>query len=77
MKGLWKENTIHQKTRCWSQGMDGWRPLEQISQMKWMLVATGIPLMNESEMAALILNMMIRMCESYPTRLESHSHTDT
>lgn len=68
MKELWKESTIHQKTRCWAQGMDGWRPLEQISQMKWMLVATGIPLMNESEMAALILNMMIRMCESYPTR---------
>ena len=68
MKELFQNGSIHQKTRCWSQGMEGWKPLELIAQMKWYLVATGIPLMNESEIACLILNMMIRMCEMYPTR---------
>lgn len=70
MKELWQGQTLHPKSRCWAQGMDGWRPLEQIAQLKWNLLATGNPLMNESELAALILNMLIRMCESYPTRFE-------
>lgn len=68
MKELWSEGTIHQKTRCWSQGMDGWRPVEQIAQLKWYLMATGIPLMNESEMAALILDTLVRICDFYPCR---------
>ncbi|CAI8017294.1 DnaJ homolog subfamily C member 13 [Geodia barretti] len=68
MKELWKESTIHQKTRCWAQGMEGWRPLEQIPQLKWQLMAQGMSLMNESDMATLILNIFIRMCEFYPSR---------
>ncbi len=73
MKELFGEGSIHQKTRCWAQGMEGWRPLDQIAQFRWYLVATGIPLMNESEIACLILNMMLRMCESYPTRYTTHT----
>ena len=68
MKDLWTEGTVHGKTRCWSQGMDGWRPLDQIPQLKWCLLASGISLLNESEMAALILSMLIRICEFYPSR---------
>ena len=68
MKDLWSEGTIHQKTRCWAQGMDGWRPLEQIPQLKWCLLASGIPLLNESELAALILSTLIRVCQFYPSR---------
>ena len=74
MRELWTEGTIHQKTRCWSQGMDGWRPLEQIPQLKWYLLATGIPLMNESEMAALILDTLIRICSFYPSRYVTPFH---
>lgn len=48
--------------------MDGWRPVEQIAQLKWYLMATGIPLMNESEMAALILDTLVRICDFYPCR---------
>lgn len=50
------------------QGMEGWRPLEQIPQLKWQLLAQGTSLMNESDMATLILNIFIRMCEFYPSR---------
>ena len=48
--------------------MDGWRPLEQIPQLKWKLLGQGPSLMNESDMASLILLIFIRMCEFYPSR---------
>ena len=70
MRDLWSEGTIHHKTRCWAQGMEGWRPVEQIAQLKWSLVASGVPLLNESEIAALILDVLIRICQFYPTRSE-------
>eukprot|EP00731_Ephydatia_muelleri_P039137 Em1139g1a len=68
LKELWAESTINQKTRLWAQGMDGWRPLEQIAQLKWTLLATGTPLLNESELSALILDIFVRVCQFYPTR---------
>ena len=68
MKQMWVEQDIHQRTRCWSQGMDGWKPVEQIAQLKWNLLAEGTPLLNESELSALILNMLTRMCQFYPSR---------
>lgn len=70
MKELYAEGTIHQKIRCWAPGMEGWKPLDQIAQLKWMLVSTGNALINESELAALILNMFIRVCGFYPTRYD-------
>lgn len=68
MKDLWKENVINAKTRCWAQGMDGWRPLQSVTQLKWTLLATSQPVMNETELAILILNMLIRITEYYPSR---------
>ena len=68
MKELYTQGTLHQKMRCWAPGMEGWKPLDQIAQLKWMLVAGGNALLNESELAALILSMFIRICSSYPTR---------
>lgn len=68
LKDLWNEGTIHAKTRCWAQGMDGWRPLQSVPQLKWTLLASSQPVMNESELASLILNMLIQMTEYYPSR---------
>ena len=68
MKDFWQDGTINPKTRCWCQGMDGWRPLLVIPQLKWTVLATGQVVMNESDLAVLILNMLIRMCEYYPSR---------
>ena len=58
----------HNHTPSPPQGMDGWRPLEQIPQLKWKLLGQGPSLMNESDMASLILLIFIRMCEFYPSR---------
>lgn len=68
LKDLYKDGVAHDKTRCWAQGMDGWRPLASITQLKWTLAATGQAAMNESDLAALILNMLIRICDCYPSR---------
>jgi len=48
--------------------MDGWRALHLIPQLKWSLLATGQAVLNETDLATLILNMLIRMCEYYPSR---------
>ncbi|XP_005092836.1 dnaJ homolog subfamily C member 13 isoform X2 [Aplysia californica] len=68
MKAFYEEGTLHAKTRCWAQGMDGWRPMQLVPQLKWTLLATGQAAMNETDMATLILNMLIRMAEYYPSR---------
>ena len=68
MKEMWGEKTLRGDTRCWAQGMDGWRPLQSIPQLKWCLLATGNPLMNETDLAILVLNMLIKICEFYPNR---------
>lgn len=68
MQEFWSCGVLTAKTRCWAQGMDGWRPLQAIPQLKWCLLATGQPVMNESDLATLILNMLITMCSYYPSR---------
>ncbi|GFN83676.1 Dnaj homolog subfamily c member 13-like, partial [Plakobranchus ocellatus] len=68
MKELYESGEVHAKTRCWAQGMDGWRPLHAVPQLKWTLLATGQAVMNETDMATLILNMLIKMAEFYPSR---------
>ncbi|ETE67442.1 DnaJ-like subfamily C member 13, partial [Ophiophagus hannah] len=59
MQELWTEGKLTSKTRCWAQGMDGWRPLQVIPQLKWCLLATGQAVLNETDLATLILNMLI------------------
>ena len=68
MKDLWSEGTINARTRCWAQGLEGWKPLHQIPQLKWVLLATGNAVMNESDLATMILNMLIRICGYYPSK---------
>ncbi|XP_064598102.1 dnaJ homolog subfamily C member 13-like isoform X2 [Liolophura sinensis] len=68
MKDFYKEGTVHAKTRCWAQGMDGWRPMQAVPQLKWTILATGQAVMNESDLATLILNMLNKMTEFYPSR---------
>lgn len=68
MKEFWNQGTLTAKTRCWAQGMDGWRPLQAIPQLKWCLLASGQAVMNETDLATLILNMLITMCSYFPSR---------
>ncbi|KAL7976783.1 hypothetical protein Chor_008732, partial [Crotalus horridus] len=68
MQELWIKGKLTSKTRCWAQGMDGWRPLQVIPQLKWCLLATGQAVLNETDLATLILNMLVTMCSYFPSR---------
>ena len=68
LKELYDAGTINKETRVWAQGLEGWREMRKISQLKWTVIATGTPLLDFSALAVLCLNMMIRICEGYPTR---------
>ncbi|XP_049787278.1 dnaJ homolog subfamily C member 13 [Schistocerca cancellata] len=68
LKELWNTGVLNAKTKCWAQGMDGWRTLQQVPQLKWCLLAKGNPVLNESDLATLILNILIQMCQYFPSR---------
>lgn len=64
---MWSEGKLNEKTKFWSQGMDGWKTANEICQIKWCILATGSSVMNESELAVCILEIFIRICEYYPS----------
>ena len=68
LKDLFKEGSITAKTKVWAQGMEGWRLVHQVPQLKWTLVAKGVAVMNESELATLILRILTTMTTNYPSR---------
>nr|CAB3238835.1 dnaJ homolog subfamily C member 13 [Phallusia mammillata] len=68
MKDFWQDGILNAKSRCWAQGMDGWRPLHSVTQLKWSLMASGSAILNETEMATTILNILILLCQNYPSR---------
>ena len=70
LQDLFKDKVVHAKTKVWAQGLEGWRLLQQVSQLKWNLLAKGTAVMNESELSALILNMFIQVCHFYPSKDE-------
>ena len=59
---LFNDKALSARTKVWAQGLEGWRLLQQVPQLKWTLLAKGQAVMNESEMASLILNIFINMC---------------
>ncbi|CAG2054418.1 unnamed protein product [Timema podura] len=68
MRDLWASGALTLKTKCWAQGMDGWRTLQQVPQLKWCLLAKGTPVVNESDLATLVLNTLNAMCKYFPSR---------
>lgn len=68
LKELWAKNVITARTRCWAVGMDGWRSLQQIPQLKWCLMAKGTAIYNESELASHVLDILIKCTSFFPSR---------
>ncbi|KAL1502231.1 hypothetical protein ABEB36_007404 [Hypothenemus hampei] len=68
LKELFAKGVITSKTRCWAMGLESWRSLVQLPQLKWCFLAKGNPVLNESDLATHILNVLIQMCEYYPSR---------
>ena len=71
MSDFWEEGLISERTKCWAQGLDGWKPLRSIAQLKWTLpCSSGTALLNETDLSILILNMLVDICSFYPNREE-------
>uniref|UniRef100_A0A8D8SG75 DnaJ homolog subfamily C member 13 n=1 Tax=Cacopsylla melanoneura TaxID=428564 RepID=A0A8D8SG75_9HEMI len=71
MKQLWAAGELNPKTKVWAHGMEGWKSLHQVTQLKWTLVAKNSGgVMNETELSSLILSMLIKITRCYPTRDE-------
>ncbi|KAG0721186.1 DnaJ subfamily C member 13 [Chionoecetes opilio] len=70
LKECWTSGSLSPKTLCWAQGMDGWHPLTNIPQLKWSLAATGTAVMTESDLATLVLNMLVTTCRYFPSRTD-------
>ena len=71
MSDLWEEGVLSERTKCWAHGLDGWRPLRSVAQLKWSLPCSGgTALLNETDLAILVLNMLIDICSFYPSREE-------
>ncbi|VEN42457.1 unnamed protein product [Callosobruchus maculatus] len=68
LKEMFEKGLINHKTRCWAAGLTNWRALSQLPQLKWYLLAKGTPYFNESDLATCILNILIKMCEYFPSR---------
>lgn len=68
LKELWMKGILTPRTRCWAVGMDGWRSLQQIPQLKWCLMAKGSPLYNETELAQHVLDVLIKCTSFFPSR---------
>lgn len=69
LKELWANKELTARTRCWAIGMDGWRSLQQIPQLKWCLMAAnGTGIYNETELASHILDILIKCTSFFPSR---------
>ncbi|CAJ0944421.1 unnamed protein product, partial [Mesorhabditis belari] len=81
MKELFEEKTIFEKTWIWAAGMENWEPLSKVPQFRWTICSTpvkdeeeksflGNALYNFSELAAIALEILLQMCEFFPSRDE-------
>ncbi|KAI3379512.1 hypothetical protein SNEBB_010043 [Seison nebaliae] len=77
MKEFYLNKSITNETKCWASGIDGWKTLRNICQLKWTLMANeNLPgneslksaLLNESEIAIMVLNILIHVIEHWPIR---------
>ena len=69
---MYEEGTVTNSTRLWAQGLDSWQALEVVPQLKWNLVYKAPGILNPTELSCLVLDVLIRMCQFYPTRNEDN-----
>ena len=63
LKDLFAKKEIGAKTKVWAQGLEGWRLLQQVAQLKWTLLAKNQAVLNESELASRVLGILITLCK--------------
>ncbi|XP_053615104.1 dnaJ homolog subfamily C member 13 isoform X2 [Plodia interpunctella] len=73
LKDLYKSGEINNKTKCWANSMEGWRAVGSVPQLKWTLAARGTAVMDESALAATVLDLLITCARYYPSRDEEEA----
>ena len=68
LRKLFADGVLTPSTLCWAQGMEEWRPLNDIIQLRWPLMGTGHSIMSDVELTKLLLDMLTRLCKMYPIR---------
>lgn len=69
MKKLFNEGRIDVRTKCWATGLDSWKHLSTIAQLKWFIMAEKqTPFMNETKMAIVILDILIQVVSFCPAK---------
>lgn len=70
MRDMFQHDKLHRDTKCWAAGMDGWRRAADVAVLRWACLAPpdDRALMTEHELARVVLDMLIRICDYYPTR---------
>ena len=63
LKDLFAKKEVGAKTKVWAQGLEGWRLLQQVAQLKWTLLAKNQAVLNESEVASRVLSILITLCK--------------
>eukprot|EP00727_Mastigamoeba_balamuthi_P010951 m51a1_g6479 hypothetical protein (2880) ;mRNA; r:107787-117893 len=68
LRELWASGDVGPATLVWAQGMEDWRALRDVPQLRWALMATGNALLTSVELATLVLDVMYKLCKLYPIR---------
>eukprot|EP01107_Rhizomastix_libera_P008652 TRINITY_DN239_c0_g1_i5.p1 TRINITY_DN239_c0_g1~~TRINITY_DN239_c0_g1_i5.p1 ORF type:complete len:2272 (+),score=570.58 TRINITY_DN239_c0_g1_i5:31-6816(+) len=68
MKQLYSTGIITITTLCWAQGMEDWRPLQEVTQLKWALLGTGQSVFTNYELGGIVLDTFIKLATMYPLR---------
>ncbi|KAH3758193.1 dnaJ protein subfamily C member 13 [Pelomyxa schiedti] len=65
---LREKGEIDNATLCWAQGMEDWKPLQDIYQLKWCFLANGNGLFDYYQLGAIVLDILTQLCSLYPIR---------
>ena len=69
LKKLYQEGVIDARSKCWATGLETWKPLSTIAQLKWFIIAEKqLGLLNESQLARVILDTLIQVVSFCPAK---------
>eukprot|EP01135_Chromosphaera_perkinsii_P007978 Nk52_evm50s1073 gene=Nk52_evmTU50s1073 len=68
LQEFYSDKEINADTLCWAQGMDSWKKLKYICQLKWLILGEGNALLNDGQIARIILDMFLKMSLHFPSR---------
>jgi DnaJ family protein C protein 13 len=67
---LYGSQSIDGRTKVWASGLDSWKALSSVPQLKWHIIAEKQPgLLDESKLAKTVLDILIRVVSFCPAKI--------